>query len=750
MPDTDKDLHFPKGGINVVSAFSTQPNVPVVPDSNIYARTTPIGINVRGYEKDQQRIRGGSRSGLSKQNPDQVNDAIWVVQGISTFAVIGANPFSQELLNLEAYYNLDGFLLNGQIPDTSGHSRNLQPDIPPPITFGTGIIGLALTSGGGFVKPLPGITDNAMSAQAWFFSTSGTGGGAGVGWGRGAEVGNAFRLSYRGDGSNGEITVRDRSGTDLITTGFTLAFGSWHYAVMTYDGSTLLLYVDGTLVGGDGITLDPGWSALTFGINTVGSDFTSPIDEVAVWSHPISASSVTALYNSGAGANPIASMELTQSGRVVYLVAVSQGVVKTMFPGDTGWTATTNNSGETPPLNYTGLVYSAPCIQKLFFVDGINYVFFEPTTSSIELWSTSVTAGLLPTDANSNNGRLICLWRGRIVISGLLDDPQNWFMSRVSDPFDWDYAPLSPSSADPVAGNNSPLGLIGDVVTALIPYSDDILIVGGDSTIYMFRGDPAAGGQIDRVSDAIGMAWATGWCKDPLGNLYFISNRCGVYTMIPGQLPVRISQSIEPLLAKLDMGRNIFQLQWDDRYQGFHLFITWVDEPKDTLHFFYESRTNAWWQDKFANKLHNPLCSCVFDGNSPDDRALLIGCWDGYVRVVDPDANTDDGTPIASEVWIGPILTPDFDEIVLKELQGVLGEASGDVEYAVFAGATAEAALESEAIEIATLKAGRNLTDSARIADHALYIRLTSTNQWAMEAIRARVTSSGRVRRRGY
>ena len=76
-------------------------------------------------------------------------------------------------------------------------------------------------------------------------------------------------------------------------------------------------------------------------------------------------------------------LQYSQSGRVVTLVAVSQGNVFVVTPGATSWTPTINATGATPPLNYTGIVYSAPNNQKLFFADGINYAY--STTSLTQL-----------------------------------------------------------------------------------------------------------------------------------------------------------------------------------------------------------------------------------------------------------------------------------------------------------------------------------------------------------------------------
>ncbi len=148
----------------------------------------------------------------------------------------------------------------------------------------------------------------------------------------------------------------------------------------------------------------------------------------------------------------------------------------------------------------------------------------------------------------------------------------------------------------------------------------------------------------------------------------------------------------------------------------------------------------------------DPLCCCTFDGNTPGDRAALIGSWDGYVRAIDPTASTDDGTAIASEVMLGPILSPNFDDMMVKDIQGVLGETSGSVNYAVYVGPTAEAALGSASVVSGTWTSdngGRNLTSFVRASGHAVYILLSSNSPWALEAVRARIATQGKVRMRG-
>lgn len=440
-------------------------------------------------------------------------------------------------------------------------------------------------------------------------------------------------------------------------------------------------------------------------------------------------------------------VQTSQSGRIVVLVAVTGGNVYAAIPGDTTWTAATNNASTTPPLNSTGLVYSATNQQILYFADGTHYVTYDPSANTVQNWVAS--SGTLPVDASGNTPRLICTWRGRTVVSGLIFDPQNWFMSAVGDPTNWNYSPLSTTPTQAIAGNNAPQGLIGDVVTNLIPYTDDVLVFGGDHTIYMMRGDPMAGGQIDLISDAIGMAWGQAWTKDPMGVIYFVSNKTGIYSLVPGQQPQRISQQIDQLLLPIDTGANAIRLIWNDRFQGLHVFVSPLAAAGASTHFFYEQRSGAWWTDTLGSTNLDPLCCATFDGNLPGDRVPLIGSWDGYVRKIDFAATTDDGFPISSQVFIGPFVTEDFDDILVKDLQGVLGETSGTVTYAVYSGTTAEKALSSTPVATGTWSAGRNLTNMVRRSGHAHYIGISSTNQWAMEAIRARVATLGKVRRRG-
>jgi hypothetical protein len=190
-------------------------------------------------------------------------------------------------------------------------------------------------------------------------------------------------------------------------------------------------------------------------------------------------------------------------------------------------------------------------------------------------------------------------------------------------------------------------------------------------------------------------------------------------------------------------------MAWNDRQQGVHIWITPLTAPATATHLFYEARQGAWWMDQYANNNQNPLCCCTFDGNTASDRIVLTGGWDGYVRAQDPAATDDDGTAIESEVIIGPLTTKELDEMILKDLQTVIGETSGTVNFDILIGNTAEQALSATPIQSGTWTAGRNFTNSIMRAAHAIYLRITSSDSWAFESARLKVAESGRIRQRG-
>lgn len=450
----------------------------------------------------------------------------------------------------------------------------------------------------------------------------------------------------------------------------------------------------------------------------------------------------------GAGYTPPGgTSQSSLSGRVVTLVAVIGGRVYVADAGGTSWTAATNGSSKTDYLASTGVVRSTVINQVLYLTDGTQMRTYTPSTNSVG--DVVASDGRIPSNtAQTIFPTLMTNWRGRLVLSGLSTEPQNLFISKLGTPTNFNYSPSSTTPTQAVAGNLSTFGLIGDVVTGVAPFNDDVLVVFGDSSVWQLKGDPMQGGQPQRFSDGVGCAFGAAWCKDPFGTMYFFSNRCGVYAMAPGKQPIRMSQPIDPLLASINTGTNVIRMAWIDREQSLRIFVTPSSGAAAATHFTWEMRTGAWWKDTFATNAHNPTCLATFDGNSADDRVTLIGSWDGYVRAIDMDATDDDGTAIASEVWIGPVQSDSMDDWMLYDLQADMGESSGNVSFGVHVGRTAEAAISNTAVTTGTWSASRNNLSPIRRSGKAVYVRVSGTPRWAMERLRGRVSGLGRVRQR--
>lgn len=446
---------------------------------------------------------------------------------------------------------------------------------------------------------------------------------------------------------------------------------------------------------------------------------------------------------------PGGNMQQSNSGRVVTLVAVSQGNVYVANAGDTDWTPATNSTGNTPPLNYTGIMQSTVLNQKLYLADGVNLCVYDPNTNTVSAWTA--TAGTIPSDSGGNVARLLCTWRGRVIHSGLLLDPQNYFASAVDVATDYNYSPVSTSATQAFSGNNAPQGLVGDVITSMCPYSDDRLIFFCDHETWMMTGDPFFGGSLFNISRTIGGAWGKCWAVDPKGTVYWMSNKMGVFYMDPTMAkPAWISQQIDQKLQDLDTGAHTFTLAWNDRYKGLDIFITSNDAPNQAdTHFHYDLRTNSWWPFNFAQKNHSPLCACVFDGNLPDDRVTVIGSWDGFVRVLDPTATDDDGVPIQSSVVFGPILSvPGMDDMTIDDLKAIFSLSTDEVKISILVGPTAEEALASTPVYVDTLQGGRNFVTAPRRAGHAIYVKVDAVGDWASEVVSATIRTRGPIRAR--
>lgn len=276
-------------------------------------------------------------------------------------------------------------------------------------------------------------------------------------------------------------------------------------------------------------------------------------------------------------------------------------------------------------------------------------------TQSAAITSTGAPAplGLTPT-----NNFLCCNWRGRFVLAGDSNNPQNFYMSRVGVPTDWNFAATDPAAA--VAGNLSESGQIGEPIVALIPYTDDYMLIGCTNSLWMLQGDPANGGSIVRVSDQMGLVSPNSWCIDPAGTLYFIA-RGGLYSVRPiwefYQPPQLLSgDTYDQYFQQIINGSYYISMQWDVDAKYMHIFATPTDDITVGVHLIFDQRNGGLWPTVYPLNM-GPTATVRYAANNlvMGQRAILLGGWDGYIRQWTLDNLDDDSTAITAYAVLGPI-----------------------------------------------------------------------------------------------
>jgi len=296
----------------------------------------------------------------------------------------------------------------------------------------------------------------------------------------------------------------------------------------------------------------------------------------------------------------------------------------------------------------------------------------------------------------------------------------------------------------------SKIGKVPDIINALIPYNDDLMVVGGDHTIWRFTGDPMFGGQLDLVSDITGISFGRAWCKDPEGVVYFFGSRGGVYAMSPSSAPQRITaNTIDRKLADIDLSVYRIELVWNTRDDGMHLFkIPYLDGGQKISHFFWERKTGAWFEDEFGHTTVQPTAVTALDGDSAKDRALIIGGEDGVLRRWTEASYSDDGHAIDSRVLIGPIVKPETDiEFRVDRLEAVLASSQGGGNFEIIP--TDDPSVVGDPYTSGQLSSGRNPVIRARARGAAIYVRLSNSSvseRWALEDLAIHGAGAGRRR----
>jgi hypothetical protein len=322
-------------------------------------------------------------------------------------------------------------------------------------------------------------------------------------------------------------------------------------------------------------------------------------------------------------------------------------------------------------------VSAATLYGKTYIVDGTHLYQLNLTTNLFETYTP--IAG----DPFVSNPTIAVAYRGRLLLSGDATDPQNIAASAIGDPTNWGVLD-TPDSA--WAANAAKAGRVGAPILALIPTSDDVMLIGTETSLWAVRGDITDGGSIDNVSDSVGVVGQNAWTIAADGSVYFVGPQ-GLYRTAPnGSTPVEVSRdTYRQFFTGIDRSKNYISVVYDPQRYGIWIFVSPLDSSlAPGTHLFYDIRNEGFWPQKFTHKPDfGPVTSVYWNGFDPADQYPLLGGYVGDIALVSfvnrRDNGDSDNKLIEGYVVVGPFTLNGMQEAVLSRLDVVGGEVlTGD------------------------------------------------------------------------
>lgn len=732
-------IPFPKKGLNRNVERSDQNGIDQGADGYL-PESVWNAVNVMPYDR-YDRLRGGQRPGTARLFAAISNVAIAAMGNTSVALDPSTAPASNVVIDEKFTEYANGSTLNatgiwsttGTVDYTINNAGagtafldHVQADTTtPPVWYSGTPINLGETYQLDATYTWAG-TDATQLHYFIYARTNGSIPSGGNGIAISIDTSNTASVTSSTNVRIGDIG----GGTDYATAAlstFNPAQGTTFVMTLLVQQNAFTLKINGTTVLGPAtVTALTGNAGFAFGITGITGPATPTLPHARVNELKISTATAAAF-------------------RKTYLVAVSGG---TIYGGDiTALAATSGGTNALPP----------GAIPSLSFGQGNAYVAggtnpFLVTLSTNATTTLTATAGSVP-----QNCTITTVWRDRLVFAAPPSAPANFFFSRVGTYTDYDYSQTDPAAA--FAGNASTAGHIGDPITALMPFNDDVLLIGGDHHLWRVSGDPADGGSIDLVSDAIGVLSNTAWTKDPSGNIYFMGPG-GLYKIAAGGSPeLMTGTTLNQYFSQINRATSFVNLEWDRDRQGMFIFVTPALSSIQPIHVWYDARNNGIWLIEYPNT-HGPICTTLYDDSSPGNRVILLGGIIGLIQKITPAALNDDGATIISSITLGPFQpsTPAGDAVVTM-LDVTLGEiAVGDAStvfncnVVIAGGKTAYEVTEGTPRMIAgtTFTApGYQLTRQQRVRGGWFTITVSNTvanKYWSLEHVVMHVEGQGKQR----
>jgi len=365
--------------------------------------------------------------------------------------------------------------------------------------------------------------------------------------------------------------------------------------------------------------------------------------------------------------------------------------------------------------------------------------------------------GVVATVANAPTSEPIVFpYDGRIVLTG---QDHMFYMSKQGDFTNWDFGEDYRDISVAVAGFFGEDGVIGGTITFGAPYEDRAAVIATTDDLWVIYGNPSAAGdgQKKNVSRDVGIIAPQAACITPDGLLVFLA-RTGLYTWQIGteKEPEPFSEYVIPDdLRDIDPTAKEVILKYDSKTRGVHLFLTPSSGAGE--HWYLDMDHRAMWPVVFGSNTHQPLAVAVFEQSG--DSEIVLGCGDGYLRVFDNDATTDDGTNIASAVMFGPFhISGQYAKTgQIVEMDADFADNSSSITWKLYVASTAEEVCDNVETDLdggtttyldqtGTWSENHNIPNYPRSRGAWGVLWVASTGRWSFEALKLIFTQAGRLR----
>ena len=293
----------------------------------------------------------------------------------------------------------------------------------------------------------------------------------------------------------------------------------------------------------------------------------------------------------------------------------------------------------------------------------------------------------------------------RIVLAGIKPAANNWFLSKINDPFDWTPGAGVTVGVEAVSGSSgTTFGQIGDNIKALIPVGTNSLVFGCTSSMVMLTGDPAFSDvQFRQISRTVGVVGPRSFT--PVNEMStIIASSEGIFGIDPNTFDIergaRVSKDrLDNLFSRLDFDNTDIVMGYDDARSAALMCVTKTDDASSSEIFVLDMSNGGWWQWQIANSNMRGVTSIVaFRPVDGDRTAPLLGTTSGHLLsqpegiVLHQDGGVDSSSSFGtgganhapasypvdfdSEVVVGPINSDPSRRIMLKDVRVILGEKS--------------------------------------------------------------------------